>query len=70
MKVKDLIKALQKLPQESIVLADVLGDSDYAEIVGAKTGFGKGNGFVFIGVDRSEELKNQLNYISVRNDYE
>ena len=71
MKVKDLIKELQKLPQESTVIADVLGDENSAEIVSVKAGAKTYKAFSFIAIDRSEEVKMHLNFISdMRSDYE
>ena len=71
MKVKELIKELQKLPQESTVIADVLGDNNCAEILGVRAGGGTHKAFSFITIDRTEEVKMYLNFISdMRSDYE
>ncbi len=71
MKVKELIKELQKLPQESTVIADVLGDENSAEIVSVRAGAKTYKAFSFIAIDRSEEVKMHLNFISdMRSDYE
>ncbi len=63
MTVKRLIKELQKLPQDSPIIADVLGDEINAEIVRAGE-FYSGDG-CYITIDRTRCLQSRVRDIRI-----
>lgn len=53
-KVKDLIELLMKCPQENLLLADIAGHTENAEIVDVLVGNGTTKGFTYIKIEASD----------------
>lgn len=62
MKVKELIKELQKLPQEDVICAEVLGDDEFGDIPCVSNGCGQAEGYSFVVIDRTKEMKAAIYY--------
>ena len=54
-KVKDLVELLLKCPQDNLILADIAGQTDSAEIVDVLVGNGTIKGFSFIKIGALNE---------------